>query len=65
MGSGRVGPAALQLVPGMGVWAAGWEGEPPTASTRADIGCWNSSCKTVSGYYSYLTYYEASTWVVE
>ena len=68
MGSGWTGLAATQLVPGIAVWdglPTVFPVEPPTASTRADIGCWNSSCKTVSGYYSYLTYYEASTCVVE
>ena len=46
MGSGWTGLAATQLVPGIAVW----EGlptvfpvEPPTASTRADIGIWKSS----------------------
>ena len=49
MGSGWTGLAARQLVPGMAVREGGvletrlCPVEPPTASTRADIGIWKSS----------------------
>ena len=44
MGRGVTGGAATHLVPGMGV--VSWLGvvDPPTASTRADIGSWKRSC---------------------
>ena len=41
------GVAETQLVPGMEVTVSSWHGgvvvEPPTSTTRADIGCWNKS----------------------
>ena len=43
IGRGCMGVADTQLVPGMGVWPGGGEVEPPTASTRADMGSWNKS----------------------
>ena len=46
MGRGWTGLAAIQLVPGIAVWegfVTEFPVDPPTASTRANIGIWKSS----------------------